>query len=171
MLAALQSQSGHRHLFLLPSRRSTHLLGVSIMHVLECPLPASTSAEPKPARRPALKVLCIDDEPHVVSGLARGLEARGAKVIRAYHGMQGFWLACAESPDVIVTDMMMPRGDGEYVIECLKRNTATRNIPIIVLSGVGVKSLERRVKQLDVESVFTKPAPIDSLYRAICALA
>ncbi len=121
--------------------------------------------------RPRLKVLCIDDDPQVVSALARSLEARGASAIRAYHGMQGYWLACSEAPDIIVTDMMMPRGTGEYVVECLKRNTATRNIPIIVLSGVGVKNLEQRVKQLDVDGVFTKPAQFDSLYRTICALA
>jgi len=128
------------------------------------------SAGPSFSDRPCLRVLCIDDDPQVVSALARNLEARGVTAIRAYHGMQGYSLACSEAPDIIVTDMMMPRGNGEYVVECLKRNTMTRSIPIIVLSGVGVKNLEQRVKQLDVDAVFTKPVQFNSLYRSICTL-
>lgn len=91
-------------------------------------------------------------------------------MICAFHGMQGYWLACAELPDVIIVDMLMPRGNGDYVVECLKRNTQTRNIPVIVLSGVGIAELQRQIKDLEVEGVFAKPARFDSLYRAICAL-
>lgn len=141
------------------------------MQVLECSHAIERFARPSLGCEHELKILCIDDDPQVVNGLARGLEARGATVLRAYHGMQGYWLACSEAPDVIVTDMMMPRGNGEYVVQCLKRNTETRSIPIIVLSGLGMRSLERRIKPLDVEGVFTKPVRFASLYRAICAVA
>jgi len=141
------------------------------MQALDRPFERRKSDELSPGNHQGLKVLCIDDDPQVLRALARNLEARGATAVCAYHGMQGYWLACTESPDVIVTDMMMPRGNGEYVVECLKRNTATRGIPVIVLSGVGLPSLEARIRKLDVESVFTKPARFASLYRMICALA
>jgi CheY-like chemotaxis protein len=82
----------------------------------------------------------------------------------------GYWLASTELPDVIITDLLMPRGNGDYVVECLKQNAQTRNIPLIVLSGVGVRQLEETTRDLAVEEIFTKPVEFDSLYRAICAL-
>ena len=140
------------------------------MQLVDQPPEILTSARPGASRPPGLKILCIDDDPHVINALAQNFEARGATVLCAFHGMQGFWLACSESPDVIITDMLMPRGDGDYVVECLKRNASTRSIPVVVLSGVGVQNLERMVKDLDVDGVFTKPVQFAALYRAICAL-
>ena len=119
----------------------------------------------------SLKVLCIDNDPSVVNALARNLQSRGANALGAYHGMQGYWLACTEQPDVIVTDIMMPRGHGDYVVECLRRNAKTQSIPVIVLSGYCSPKLEDRVRELGVEHVFAKPARFEVLFNAICALA
>ena len=140
------------------------------MDVLDNPLANRESDSKASHRKTGIKVLCIDDDPHVVNGLVRNLQARGVTTLSAKDGMQGFGLACSESPDVIITDMLMPRGDGDYLVECLKSNAATRNIPVIVLSGVGTRNLERMVAELAVEGVFSKPVKFESLYRAICAL-
>jgi CheY-like chemotaxis protein len=60
-------------------------------------------------------------------------------------------------PDVIITDMRMPQGSGDYVIECLKRNQATRDIPIIVLTGRRDPVLQRYLCSLGVAQYLIKP--------------
>jgi DNA-binding response OmpR family regulator len=140
------------------------------MQVLDRSPAVRSVAEKSSQRQTGPKVLCIDDDPCVVNALARNLESRGAIVLGAYHGMQGFWLACTESPDVIITDIMMPRGNGDYVVECLRRNAKTRNIPVIVLSGICAAKLGERVKKLGADQVFAKPVNFNLLFRAIRAL-
>ena len=77
--------------------------------------------------------------------------------------MHGYWLAVTEKPDVIITDLRMPQGEGEYVVECLKRNSDTSHIPIIVLTGIHEPGLEQRLLELGVEHTFSKPAPFDEV--------
>ena len=90
--------------------------------------------------------------------------------LQALHGMQGYWLACTELPDVIVIDLAMPRGNGAYVVECLRRNSVTREIPIIVLSGSDDSRMWAQVEAANVEATLTKPVPFDQLFDVIHAL-
>lgn len=121
--------------------------------------------------RSTLKVLCIDDDPNIVNTLSRELLRRRAVPLQALHGMEGYWLACTERPDVIVIDLVMPRGNGAYVIECLKRNATTSEIPIIVLSGAGDSRLWQHVRKLDVHAALRKPTSFGELFRVIESLA
>ncbi len=109
------------------------------------------------------KVLCVDDDPNISEALARSLHNYDVEVLRAYHGMHGFWLAMTESPDVIITDLQMPQGAGEEIIECLKRNSDTASIPIIVLTGKSDPGLEARIFRLGAEHFLPKPAAFDEM--------
>ncbi len=109
------------------------------------------------------KVLCIDDDPNISGALARRLHRYDVEVVRAFHGMHGFWLAVTENPDVIITDLRMPQGEGEYVVECLKRNVETSHIPIIVLTGKNEPGLEDKLFRLGVEHFLSKPASFDDI--------
>ena len=84
--------------------------------------------------------------------------------------MQGYWLACTEMPDVIVIDLCMPRGKGEEIIECLKGNTQTRHIPIVVLSGIRDSSIQKRVVDLGAECFMEKPTPFDEILAKVESL-
>ena len=112
-------------------------------------------------RRP--RVLCIDDDPDISRSLEIRLTPLGVEVLRAVHGMHGFWLAMTERPDLIITDMRMPQGHGDYVAECLKANSDTSHIPIFVLTGTREAGVEQRMKKLGVERFFTKPVEFDYL--------
>ncbi|MCH7752045.1 MAG: response regulator [Planctomycetes bacterium] len=109
------------------------------------------------------KVLCIDDDPNVSEALARRLHSYDVEVVRAFHGMHGFWLAVTEKPDVIITDLRMPQGEGEYVVECLKGNSETAHIPVIVLTGKSEPGLEDKLFRLGVEHFLPKPASFDEI--------
>lgn len=112
---------------------------------------------------PRWKLLAIDDEPHVIDALKRGLLPYGFDVIGGYHGYQGIWQGITEHPDAIITDIRMPFADGEVVTECLLRNPATSAIPIFALTGLHSEKLRRRLLQRGVAEVFSKPADAEAL--------
>jgi len=81
------------------------------------------------------KVLIVDDEPDAVEFLKRGLERNSFEAISAANGEEGFKKALAEKPDLIILDLVMPNKDGFTILEELKANHATRQMPVIVLSA------------------------------------
>ena len=114
-------------------------------------------------RRNTAKVLCVDDDPNVSESIARAFARHGVEVLRAFHGMQGLWLAANEKPDAIVLDLAMPKGRGEEILQCLKRNGETAHIPVIVLTGKGDPGLRRRMERLGADRFLAKPTPADAL--------
>ena len=85
------------------------------------------------------------------------------EVHSARYGTHGYWDALVHRPDVIITDLRMPQGSGDYVVECLKRNQNTRDIPVIVLTGRDDPALQRYLKALGVAQYFIKPTPFSEL--------
>jgi response regulator RpfG family c-di-GMP phosphodiesterase len=112
-------------------------------------------------------LLCIDDDPQISEVIKLRLSQYEVNVISAYHGMHGFWLAMTNRPDLIVTDMRMPQGAGDYVVDCLRNNSDTRDIPVIVLTGQRDPKLESAMRKLGVEEYFTKPVQFDRLRNAM----
>ena len=102
-------------------------------------------------------VLCIDDDPAVSELIQDCLADYEVKLLRAFHGMQGIWMALTQKPDLIITDLRMPRGDGTTVIECLKRNAQTEAIPIVVLTARHDSNLPCQMEKLGVVGYLTKP--------------
>ncbi|MEX0641986.1 MAG: response regulator, partial [Pirellulales bacterium] len=112
-------------------------------------------------------VLCIDDDPEVSEAIALRLRQYKVSVLRAFHGMHGLWLAMNCRPDLIITDLKMPQGEGSYIIERLRNHSDTCGLPIIVLTGQRNPQLEITVRLLGAEHVLTKPVHFDELAAAI----
>ncbi len=88
------------------------------------------------------KILIVDDEASVVSILRRRLEAEGYDVLSAPDGTQGLEQARTERPDLIISDVSMPRMDGYTFVKTLRATPELSRIPVIVLTGKeGVKDL------------------------------
>ncbi|HLF28773.1 MAG TPA: GAF domain-containing protein [Anaerolineae bacterium] len=86
--------------------------------------------------RPVRSVLVIDDEPEATRLLRRMLEARpGLRVIEALGGAQGIVNVQTHQPDVVILDLMMPDIDGFAVLETIKSNRLSRNIPVIIVTA------------------------------------
>ncbi len=109
------------------------------------------------------KVLCIDDDPAVSEFMQAHLSDYRVELLSARYGTHGYWEALMHRPDVIITDLRMPQGSGDYVVECLKRNLTTRDIPVIVLSGRDDPALQRYLAVLGVVRYFVKPTPFSEL--------
>jgi len=123
---------------------------------------ADRAAEPEQAT-----VLVIDDDPNISESIKRCFRRYKVNVLQAFHGMQGVSLAAAKKPDLIVTDLRMPQGGGDYVVECLKRNSHTSRIPIIVLTGMANGYSKRRMCDLGADECLTKPVAFDELRKSV----
>ncbi len=112
-------------------------------------------------------ILCIDDDPEIPETIGLRLDQYEVNVISAAHGMHGFWLAMTNRPGLVITDVSMPQGAGDYVVECLRQNSDTHDIPVIVLTGRRDPQLEGRMRQVGADEYFVKPVHFDMLRQAI----
>ncbi len=84
------------------------------------------------------RILVVDDEQNTVEIVKRFLSVGDYRFIEAYDGKKAIEKAIKENPSLIVLDMMLPEMNGYEVIEGLKRNEQTHNIPILILSAFTV---------------------------------
>ncbi len=147
------------------------LLGLSNEEV-DVPLPdePAENASEDPDRKPT--VLAVDDDPLISKALSVRLAAHGVEVLRAYNGMQGYWTALREIPDVIITDYRMPEGQGNMLLGRLNSHPLTKEIPVIILSGGRLKgdrdfALERELATLGAIRYFSKPLDFEALLKEL----
>lgn len=81
------------------------------------------------------KILVIEDEDILAQILVMGLEGDGHTVISAGDGVAGLEAVRSESPDLVVTDMSLPKMTGWELIEKLRAQPATADLPIIAMTG------------------------------------
>lgn len=82
------------------------------------------------------KILQIEDDRDQVILYQMALEAAGYTFISAENGPKGLEVAEKEQPDMILIDLMMPEMGGLEVLERLKKNPATQNIPAIIVTNL-----------------------------------
>jgi len=81
------------------------------------------------------KILIIDDDTAIVESLKILLDIKGFETDTACDGMEGVSKAKSFCPDLIMLDLLLPGQDGYAVIKELKKNLATKETPVIVLSS------------------------------------
>jgi two-component system chemotaxis response regulator CheY len=107
---------------------------------------------PSPAR-----VLIVDDDPAMRLVCSTNLQAAGLNVLEARDGRHGLALARTHRPDLVLTDVTMPRLDGFELAAALRSNEDTRLIPLIFLSGETAGSHQERATALGAFAYVTKP--------------
>jgi two-component system alkaline phosphatase synthesis response regulator PhoP/two-component system response regulator VicR len=105
----------------------------------------------------ARKILTCDDEKHIVRLIQVNLERAGYEVITAYNGAECLEAVKTEHPDLIVLDVMMPEMSGFEVLERLKTDPETNEIPVIMLTARAQDADVLRGWQSGVETYLTKP--------------
>lgn len=116
---------------------------------------SAQSTEVVGARRP--RIHSIDDDADISRVIKMRLEQYGVDVIRSFSGMQGFWTSLDMKPDVIITDLVMPDGDGNYIFSRLQEHPLTREVPVIVLTGQHNSGLRRQLLGMGAAAYLTKP--------------
>lgn len=102
------------------------------------------------------KILIIEDEATLQKALSEFLSLEGFEVLNALDGEIGIQKAKAEIPDMILLDIILPKKDGYEVIEDLKREEKTKNIPIILLSNLGSSEDVEKAFSLGVTNYLVK---------------
>jgi AraC-like DNA-binding protein len=97
--------------------------------------------EPDPGLQEPI-VLVVDDDPDVLALHARIVAEAGARAIRASSGAQALAVLARDRPDLVLLDLSMPDGDGFTVLESLRARDATRDVPVIVVTGQSVADAE-----------------------------
>ena len=112
------------------------------------------------------KILVIDDEPAIADLIKINLEADGYEVDTALDGMEGIEKAKASPPDVITLDVLMPGMNGFQVMELLKKNPGTADIPVIFISIVEGPQKDRGF-HLGAVDFLTKPIEYGELLKSL----
>ena len=107
--------------------------------------------------------LVVDDSMLIRYTVCRSLEERGFTVESATNGAEAVQILERIHPDVVVTDMQMPKMSGSELITYLKKNPKTAGIPIIIVAGraSGFDEKEKRAncaiyKDIDIQSQLDK---------------
>jgi len=116
------------------------------------------------------KILVIDDDISILELLEINLELLGHEVVTSPDGIKGFALAQQEVPDLIILDIMMPEVDGYTVAQRIRHNKSTKNIPILMLTALGM--LKDKVQGFDsgVDDYLVKPFELEELKLRVRAL-
>jgi CheY-like chemotaxis protein len=109
-----------------------------------------------PLRKP--KILVIDDDTELVVLLQALLREEACTLIPAYDGEEGLTKAQTEQPDGILLDLMMPGMSGFEVLEELKGDERTADIPVVVLTVKTVTREEREQLNRHIETLMHKSA-------------
>lgn len=83
------------------------------------------------------RLLLIDDDPNLILLVKDYLEFRGYDVITAENGREALTVLEAETPDMIICDVMMPEMDGYSLVEHVRQDPKTNWIPVLFLSAKG----------------------------------
>ena len=102
-------------------------------------------------------ILIVEDEEDILALIHYNLSREGYKVLTATSGEQGLEVACAQHPDLIVLDLMLPGIDGLEVCREVKRRENTRHISIIMLTAKGEESDIVTGLELGASDYVTKP--------------
>jgi two-component system alkaline phosphatase synthesis response regulator PhoP len=114
------------------------------------------------------RILIIEDEPAMVSGLRDNFEYEGYDVISAEDGVSGLQRVFADDPDLVVLDVMMPRMSGLEVCKQLKARRPS--VPVIMLTARGQEIDKVVGLELGADDYVTKPFSIRELIARVKAV-
>jgi CheY-like chemotaxis protein len=112
-------------------------------------------------------ILLVEDHELSRDALSRRLLRRGYRVAVAEDGQQGISMARSERPDLILMDLGLPKVDGWEATRLLKNDTATRHIPIIVLSAHATTDDREMAISAGSDEFDCKPVRFDRLLEKI----
>ena len=103
------------------------------------------------------KVLIIEDNPTNLTLAIFLLQSAGHAVLSATDAEAGLTLARDEQPQLILMDIQLPGMDGLQATALLKRDEATRAIPVIALTALAMKGDEQRIRAAGCDGYIAKP--------------
>lgn len=131
-------------------------------------LPGATAGRRMPniRRMPESTVLLVDDDPVILKLLEVNFEMEGFAVLLAHDGVEGVEITRTQRPDIVISDIMMPKKSGLDLVGELKSDPGTSDIPIILLSAKAQIADVRAGVDAGADDYVTKPfEPLDLVDR------
>lgn len=116
------------------------------------------------------KILVIDDDNAINELIKINLELEGYKVFQAFDGIKGFALCKQELPSLVVLDVMMPEVDGFTVAQRIRKNSDTKDIPILMLTALSQINDKVTGFNIGVDDYLVKPFEMEELKVRVRAL-
>jgi DNA-binding response OmpR family regulator len=116
------------------------------------------------------KVLIVDDEHNIRNILDFSLNAEGFAVISASNGEEAFDAAVNERPDLVILDVMMPKGDGFATCRLIKQDSRTAHIPVVLLTARTTREDRERGHEVGADGYITKPFSPDRVIETVQSL-
>jgi len=112
---------------------------------------------------PSKKILVVDDEEFIRSLMQNGLTENGFEVITADNGFEAILAVEDGKPDLVITDIMMPRLNGIDLLKALKNSDITRNIPVVLISALDEADMVQQGLDLGAVDFITKPFKMNEI--------
>ena len=103
------------------------------------------------------RILAIDDSPTIRGLVSRALKTAGFEVYTASDGVEGLGVLADADPDLIITDVNMPRMDGFGLIEGVRGSLEYASVPILVLTTESSPVLKDRARRAGATGWIVKP--------------
>ncbi len=103
-----------------------------------------------------IKVLLVEDDSMIVEMYKFRLEEEGFDVLVTDKGTEALEIASKEKPNIILLDVILPEVDGFSVLQMIKNNSKTKNIPVVMLTNLGQESDKEKGNQLGAVEYFIK---------------
>ncbi len=117
-----------------------------------------------------LYVLIADDEAPITSILRSRLQRAGFEVAVAADGQEAFELAQRRVPDVVVTDLQMPRWSGLDFAKAMKEDACLSGVPVILLTARGYIADESEREATNIRALMAKPFSANEVVRRVMEL-
>jgi CheY-like chemotaxis protein len=117
-------------------------------------------------------ILIVDDEYAFVESLTGLLEGEGYRVVSAANGKDGLARVLVEKPDLVLTDLMMPIGDGRELVRGMRALPEFRSTPVVMMSGSTRSSAlaDPAGGTVDVSAFLRKPVSWERILEAVVSL-
>src|SRR5688500_2695687 len=113
------------------------------------------------------RVLIVDDMPEALVMLMAYLSGEGFDVVTAENGAEAREVVAKQTPDVILSDIMMPKMGGFEFIDKIRANFPNHYIPLIFMSAKNKSVTEPLALDLGAEAFLQKPASLASVKAAV----
>lgn len=114
------------------------------------------------------KILVTEDEPYISKMLEFRLKILGYEIMLATNGEQALAMIESERPDLVLLDIMMPVMGGFQVLQIMKSDEKTKDIPVIILSAKGQEKDIVTGLEYGATDYITKPFSFPELIARIC---
>jgi CheY-like chemotaxis protein len=113
------------------------------------------------------RVLVAEDHGDILEVLSRQLQFLGYEVTGARNGIEAVAMALSQHPDVILMDVLMPKMDGLEAVSRIRENPATREIPVLAVTGWVSSGSRKEFLASGFNDYITKPFTHRELQNAI----